>query len=349
MTGRNKKRPKGKRVDASEKICQAIIRDQTCSYGSTCKFSHDKQKFMDTKPPDISDQCYTFNTYGICTFGLACRFGSAHVTSDLKNVVKEDFDETKLKSAVKNVLKKENQVLLWKRKYDFTKADEIIDKMGCRNPKEKGGKDRNKKGKSVESDFKPGGDRSVVDIKNIAGSSENSSNVSQSHRCTKVDSEGDSAASDSTVHRGDGSNKIDENVCSINSQVASSQGNEIIVSAGPENSIADNVIDDNQTEKQKELSNEAESNKTISQSSELGLHGIKGDKIEANSQSNIVSFSSATNGAVAGHTDTDLHGDEMQYNEGVIRLRPQEKKKVEFVLICFDILWVSVFTWFDNR
>ena len=338
MTGRNKKRPKGKRVDASEKICQAIIRDQICSYGSTCKFSHDKQKFMDTKLPDISDQCYTFNTYGKCTFGLACRFGTVHVTSDLKNVVKEDFDETKLKAAVKNVLKKENQVLLWKRKYDFTKADEVIDKMGCRNPKEKGGKDRNKKGKSVESDFKPGGDKPVVDIKNMTESSENSSNVSQSHTCTKIDSKGDNAAGD----RDDGENKIDEDVCSINSQVAVSQGNESIVLGESENSRADNVIDDNQTEKQQELSNEAETNKTISQSSELGSHGINGDKIEANSQSDIVSFSSATNGAVAGHTATDLHGDKMQYDDGVIRLRPQEKKKVEFVLKFFGFCFYMV-------
>ena len=53
LKGRNKHRPKGRKMEASEKLCQAYVKDRDCSFGDRCKFSHDKAKFLETKPEDI--------------------------------------------------------------------------------------------------------------------------------------------------------------------------------------------------------------------------------------------------------------------------------------------------------
>ena len=44
-----------------------------------CKFIHKVSEFMETKPADLGDRCYNFETYGRCRNGLVCRFGTAHI------------------------------------------------------------------------------------------------------------------------------------------------------------------------------------------------------------------------------------------------------------------------------
>ncbi|KAH3719595.1 hypothetical protein DPMN_062446 [Dreissena polymorpha] len=138
LKGRNKHRPKGRKMEASEKLCQAYVKDRDCSFGDRCKFSHDKAKFLETKPEDIGKTCYLFDTYGKCPYGVTCRFAKSHISEDLKNVVKEDFDQkAPRESHVSNVLTKDLQVALWKRRYDFSKSDKIIEKICPRSNNQK--------------------------------------------------------------------------------------------------------------------------------------------------------------------------------------------------------------------
>ena len=130
LTGRNKDRPKGQRVDPSSKLCPSYVREVECSYGGKCKFSHDPKAFLASQPENIGSACYLFETYGKCPFGVTCRYSKCHLTEDMKNVAKENIGDFKQRDTqITNVLKKDLQVSLWKRRYDFTRADRILDRV----------------------------------------------------------------------------------------------------------------------------------------------------------------------------------------------------------------------------
>jgi len=91
--GQNKKRPRDIREDASEKVCMAVLRGDTCPYGDTCRFSHDLKGYMATRPTDIPElveamggSCPMFKNTGYCFYGAICRVGSCHITKTGENV-----------------------------------------------------------------------------------------------------------------------------------------------------------------------------------------------------------------------------------------------------------------------
>ena len=130
LKGRNKQRPKGKKIDAGDKLCSSVLTGRVCNFGDKCKFSHDKAKFVANKPEDIGPKCYLYETYGKCKHGIACRFGKSHLTEDLQNIVNEEkYKENEKEDNVTNVLNKDLQVKLWKKKYDFSKADKVVQKI----------------------------------------------------------------------------------------------------------------------------------------------------------------------------------------------------------------------------
>ncbi|XP_064383246.1 tRNA-dihydrouridine(47) synthase [NAD(P)(+)]-like isoform X2 [Halichondria panicea] len=94
-----------------------------CPFGDRCRYMHDLQSFMNAKPPDISENCYLFKSYGKCPYGVACRYGAKHLTVDLKNIVNEDiYDSTRAKSTF-NVLSKVLQEQLRKRTFEFVRSE----------------------------------------------------------------------------------------------------------------------------------------------------------------------------------------------------------------------------------
>ncbi|XP_033762128.1 tRNA-dihydrouridine(47) synthase [NAD(P)(+)]-like [Pecten maximus] len=124
LKGRNKNRPVHQKQDSSQKMCPAVLHDQECRFGDRCKFSHDAKKFMAEKPEDLGPVCVNFEKYGKCLYGISCRYGKSHITDDFRNIVNESlYAEMKNKKAVKNVLDKELQHKLWKKKYNFDKAN----------------------------------------------------------------------------------------------------------------------------------------------------------------------------------------------------------------------------------
>ena len=128
LKGRNKQRPVTFRTDNSKKMCPAILKEEECQFGERCKFCHDISVFMKDKPEDIGQECYNFKTFGRCPYGFACRFASQHLTSDLKNITDQElFDKMSAQPQIHNTLTKDLQHLLWKKKYDFSKANTIVD------------------------------------------------------------------------------------------------------------------------------------------------------------------------------------------------------------------------------
>ena len=128
--GQNKQREKfsNQRAAQSERLCKSILCDSVCSYGSSCKFSHDVADFISKKPLDLPEPCYNFQQFGKCPYGFACRFAKTHiekVDGKYTNIVDESVTPT---SKTFNYLSKDNLALLRKRKYDFSKA---IDANRC--------------------------------------------------------------------------------------------------------------------------------------------------------------------------------------------------------------------------
>ena len=124
VRGRNKTRPPEKRPPPSERLCPSIMQDVPCGYGERCKFSHDIAGFMATKPKDLGDKCVNFERLGRCHLSLTCRFAQSHLTPDFKNVINEElWAKMKNVKTVSNTLTKEFQTKLWKRKYNFKKAE----------------------------------------------------------------------------------------------------------------------------------------------------------------------------------------------------------------------------------
>ena len=126
LKGRNKNnaRPRERRQEASERLCPAILKKKECQFGEKCKFLHDIKKYMESKPVDLGDTCYLYKTYGRCSYGLTCRFAKTHTAEDLTDLENEELKKKwEGVVTVSNILDRDVQKQLWKKKYDFKRAE----------------------------------------------------------------------------------------------------------------------------------------------------------------------------------------------------------------------------------
>ena len=84
---------------------------------------------MSAKPPDISDECYLFKTYGRCRYGRACRFAKSHLTADFENIVNESLYDPGRPRDVLNVIPRPLQEKLRKRQVEFVKSEIYLKKL----------------------------------------------------------------------------------------------------------------------------------------------------------------------------------------------------------------------------
>ena len=62
----------------AEDLCPRLARGEACAFSdATCAYSHDVEKFMREKPPDVKGAC-PFGGGDACQFGLRCRFYGSH-------------------------------------------------------------------------------------------------------------------------------------------------------------------------------------------------------------------------------------------------------------------------------
>lgn len=122
--GQNKNRDQysTRREPCENRLCKSFLND-SCTFGESCKFSHDVKAFIEKKPADIGEKCYNFDTFGKCPYNFACRFAKAHIKEvDGKTV--NVVIETEVPPSSRNInsLSTENLQLLRKHKYNFNKA-----------------------------------------------------------------------------------------------------------------------------------------------------------------------------------------------------------------------------------
>ncbi|XP_041971348.1 tRNA-dihydrouridine(47) synthase [NAD(P)(+)]-like [Aricia agestis] len=127
--GQNKARPKTFRDNKESKPCPSIVniavKDQkTCEY-TNCKYIHDPLEYLKSKQKDLGEQCHIYNLRGFCARGIACRYGSTHISAEGFNLI----DEEKYKmwhEDTKNTIQSTLQNKLQKRNYDFTLAEKLV-------------------------------------------------------------------------------------------------------------------------------------------------------------------------------------------------------------------------------
>ena len=134
--GQNKCRPHMKPVPASQQLCHSVRQGAECSFGQTCRFSHDVAAYMSAKPPDIGTTCLFYQQWGRCPFGLTCRFGAEHTSPQYTNIV--DADKMAAVGAacnVRNVITKELQEDLRRRRVVFPRSEAYLKTLDGRGQK----------------------------------------------------------------------------------------------------------------------------------------------------------------------------------------------------------------------
>ena len=147
-------------------ICLQYQAKSLCSKGEDCKNSHDLQAAYEKRPGDIVNpypellmveddneekkneskvesnlplSCPLFELNGFCKFGVSCRLGSSHITSDGTNV----FEEENKGDSVSNYLPFDVMKKLNRKKYPFVTRDP-------RKRKRKGKEEEQEEEKKVE-------------------------------------------------------------------------------------------------------------------------------------------------------------------------------------------------------
>ncbi|XP_041823201.1 tRNA-dihydrouridine(47) synthase [NAD(P)(+)]-like isoform X2 [Melanotaenia boesemani] len=137
LRGQNKSRPHTKPTTYEEKrLCLSVVQNRECIFGAKCHFSHNAAEYMASKPADIGESCYIYDTFGKCAFGLTCRFAKAHTTPDFKTLEKEDLVKAyEGRSVVKNSLNKDLQNRLRKHSVTFKKSAEYLKTLSSNKDK----------------------------------------------------------------------------------------------------------------------------------------------------------------------------------------------------------------------
>lgn len=134
--GQNKARPKTFQDNKENKPCPSIITavsstsSTPCEY-KNCKYIHDPLDYLKSKPKDLGDSCHIYNLRGKCSRGIACRYGSSHITVEGYNVIDVNKWE-QWKEDTKNTIQPSLQTLLQKKKYDFKFSERLIKHMDKR-------------------------------------------------------------------------------------------------------------------------------------------------------------------------------------------------------------------------
>ncbi|KAI8099028.1 uncharacterized protein BX664DRAFT_272032 [Halteromyces radiatus] len=130
--GANKGNRGKKRIEEGIKICTSIARSEPCTFGESCRFSHDLEAYLKEKPADLGTRCVQFELFGKCQRGYKCRYLNAHIDENNKLIFNEELIK-KNPIYTKNGISAESQKLLTKRLYNFPKSDEYLKEVQAEN------------------------------------------------------------------------------------------------------------------------------------------------------------------------------------------------------------------------
>eukprot|EP01132_Coremiostelium_polycephalum_P000524 gene524-662_t len=162
---------KKQKLDASEKMCPNLIKNIECTFGDKCKFSHDKKKLIESKPPSLG-KCIFFERYGTCKYGINCLFGGDHIVG-LESVENKEKVGVVVPLQTMNECSPQIQTSLRDKKYKFIKSDiyfkeNNIDAIPFCKRKDDGGKNKkDKKGNQFKDNNKDKAEESLEKKENL--------------------------------------------------------------------------------------------------------------------------------------------------------------------------------------
>lgn len=116
----SKKRHQETFPDKEERLCMSAKVGEPCPYKDQCKYNHDVIDYLSRKPADLGPMCYQYETFGTCSSGIMCRYGSCHI--DLETGLSLNRPESEggvvERDNTINVLRKDVQLALRKKDYD---------------------------------------------------------------------------------------------------------------------------------------------------------------------------------------------------------------------------------------
>jgi len=103
--------------EKEDRLCGNVVKGVKCMF-TDCKYSHDILAYLANKEPDLGPLCHQFETFGFCSNGVMCRFGSNHIDAATGESLKrsEELGGVIERRAI-NALGKEAQSMLRKKKY----------------------------------------------------------------------------------------------------------------------------------------------------------------------------------------------------------------------------------------
>lgn len=111
------------------KLCEQI-RDtgnvNDCEFGDKCKFVHDVEMYINSKPEDIEGICPVYAAIGYCPVGLKCRWLGSHYKDGKVLVDEERKESAKTSNYETNTVDSLMKNTLQRKRYDFSKSDKII-------------------------------------------------------------------------------------------------------------------------------------------------------------------------------------------------------------------------------
>lgn len=135
-----------KNANRGSQMCLRFLKTGECSYGDKCFYSHDLEACAAMlENQQLEGKCHLYETFGKCSFGPQCCFRSQHPVEDSSNTEKEvndvvphtedgdGEDKKTITSTITNRLDKDVLSYLRKRKYDFSKANNIVKEISKLN------------------------------------------------------------------------------------------------------------------------------------------------------------------------------------------------------------------------
>ena len=94
---------------------------------------HNRLEYLNIKQNDIGEECSVFINRGMCREGIACRFGSKHISKEGYNIIDEEKHQSFVTQppTITNILNGKLAKKLRNFKYNFKKSNLIIDKHGA--------------------------------------------------------------------------------------------------------------------------------------------------------------------------------------------------------------------------
>jgi len=113
----------GMGIGKLNRVCRSVLPGSSavCTYGESCRDSHDLKGFLAARPPDISSVCPVFSACGWCSSGVACLWSRGHTDAET-GVQLRDEKISKSYLPESNTLPPETSKLLQRGRYIFFEA-----------------------------------------------------------------------------------------------------------------------------------------------------------------------------------------------------------------------------------